>query len=459
MKFTLKFSHRKWLVALALMGAVSPVILPLVPAHAVEPKDVNPKAMEDLKGFFDKAEEGNALFTQKKYAESAAAFAAGNALYVRAMKRDGYVDRLGFTINAGAWPSFRYYGYGQTQNPDVQELPDGKIQGNTGGFHAAILAMWQDAAILSGAQTFPFDSRDANGEPEMTEMSEDHLDSVIRFLYRPAAQFELPVRDDQWKSVLLWSRHAKLILDYAAQKYPAWKTADLNWGTNDGKSQINVDEAIAHMNKNIAEAEPELKDVTAKVRATDPTAYDTIFQSDMGILNEVLAGVNKDGYMKWDWIINLYITKDFMTERRKMYAKMWADDGKTMPPAKIAPLEKKYAAIKAAIEKNAPRWSFPAGKTHDATIEARSKSAINFFVPGATVYKTALATDGWGIVKDDNTGLPDYRQRAVMLLIRKPGEKWAWLVMGSYMQDYAGGGTYNSAGKFSPFQGRVQKPS
>ena len=57
MKPTLKFSYRKWLLALALMGAVNS--LPLSKVHAVEPKDINPKAMEDMKVFFDKAEEGN----------------------------------------------------------------------------------------------------------------------------------------------------------------------------------------------------------------------------------------------------------------------------------------------------------------------------------------------------------------------------------------------------------------
>ncbi len=37
----------------------------------------------------------------------------------------------------------------------------------------------------------------------------------------------------------------------------------------------------------------------------------------------------------------------------------------------------------------------------------------------------------------------------MLALLKIPGQKWPWLVLGSYDQSYAGGGTYNPGGTFS----------
>jgi hypothetical protein len=96
------------------------------------------------------------------------------------------------------------------------------------------------------------------------------------------------------------------------------------------------------------------------------------------------------------------------------------------------------AELNSVIDGNAPRWQFPAGKPGNAAIETRVASAVRTSFPGATVIKTALDDTDWTIRKND-LGLPRYRTRDVLVLVKLPGQKWPWLILGPYEQDYAGG--------------------
>jgi hypothetical protein len=41
--------------------------------------------------------------------------------------------------------------------------------------------------------------------------------------------------------------------------------------------------------------------------------------------------------------------------------------------------------------------------------------------------------------------------------VKLPGQKWPWLILGPYEQDYAEGGIYNSGGTFNRYsQARIQ---
>jgi hypothetical protein len=120
-----------------------------------------------------------------------------------------------------------------------------------------------------------------------------------------------------------------------------------------------------------------------------------------------------------------------------------------MPADKLKPIENKIAELKSTIDKNAPRWRFPTGKPHNAAIEARAKNGVKAKFPGATIVKTALDGPDWMIEKND-LGIPRYRHREVLVLAKIPGQKWPWLISGYFEQDYSGGGTYDSGGRFAP---------
>ena len=440
----------RWLCALALFSIVASR-----PALAVEPSEIQPKALADLEIFGDKTSEGIKAFGQKKYAEAAALLAEGNAAYQRAARRDNNIEQL--TLTTDGDPAFTYYGYHRDYNGNfaLGITDKGQLQGSVGSFVRAANTLWQDAAILGGADKFPLGgSSGLYGDPTMVVNDQDHLDSAIRSLLQGPASATLPVRDEEWEGVVLRSRRAKLIVEYALQKYPAWKTEELQW--KDGE-MLTGDAILADLNARLAAAEPEWKDAATHLEAAEPNGFGAGLQADLENLDGVLKGINRDGYLPWDYFNPLFNTKDFVSQRRKIYAQSWTNQGKTMPAAKFKPLEDKVAAIEAAAAKNAARLAFPTGKPHDAAIEARVKSAMKSIFPNATVLKIALESDGWGIVKDE-AQLPQYRQRAVLVLLKKPGEKWAWLISGNYIQDYAGGGTYNSAGKFMlGISARLQK--
>ena len=119
-----------------------------------------------------------------------------------------------------------------------------------------------------------------------------------------------------------------------------------------------------------------------------------------------------------------------------------------MPADAMKPLEDKVAALKAEMDRGAARWKFPAGKPKNATFEAKVAAGVKSRIPGAVVLKTALNTSDWSIAKND-LGIPRYRTRHVLVLVKVPGQARPWLVMGNFDQTYSGGGTYNAGGSFT----------
>jgi hypothetical protein len=313
--------------------------------------------------------------------------------------------------------------------------------------HNATNDMWGDASILSGAAKGPLTG--AFNDPPIVDYDDEHFNSVASALYGPVSTFKLPVPDDEWRDVVLWSRRAQLVISYLLQKYPEWQTSTHEWSRDNNKLQHTGNEALADINAKLAEAEPEYKKLADDFKKAEPADAAATIGEEVSTLNQAIAGVKRNGWLDWVLARDLFITKDYLSERRPRIAILYTRDGKTMPEGRLKPMEDKIAELKKVVDSNAPRWKFPAGKPHNAAIETRAKSAVKVKFPGATILKTALDDNDWRIEKNE-FGLPRYRALDVLVLAKIPGQKWPWLIRGSFEQTYSGGGTYNAGGSFAP---------
>ncbi|MCC2669618.1 MAG: hypothetical protein K0Q72_2089, partial [Armatimonadetes bacterium] len=369
------------------------------------------------------------------------------ALYQRAGRRDEGASSSKVLLKPDTFPALRRFGYGMGPNASLTENPTGALEGTAAGFHAAVIHMWQDASILGNVEKGPVAG--AFDDPPLVELTEDQVDSIIATLYGPVSTFELPVRDDEWKQVVLWSRRAHLIVEHALQKYPEWKGSKRRWSRNNNKLDLTGAEALADVKAKLAEAEPEYEKLVADFKKAEPKGVSDAVQEDVETLGRAIAGVKQSGWVDWVLARDLYISKDYLAVRSKRIVPLYTAQGKAMPADRIKPIQEKADELKSTIEQQASRWKFPAGKPRDAAIEARAASAVKAKFPGATIIKTALDGTDWTIVKND-LGLPRYRTRSVLVLTQIPGQKWPWLILGSFDQTYSGGGTYNPGGTFAP---------
>jgi hypothetical protein len=410
-------------------------------------ENINPRAVEDLKVFLQKFEEGDTLFNQKKYADAAAALAAGHASYQRAERRDSSSGSYKISLKAGTYPALRYYGYGFGSIASLDLSVTDAIEGSAAGLHSALIYMWQDASILGNLDKAPLAG--ALNDPPLVELSEDQLNSIVSTIYGPVSLLELPVKDDEWTDVVLWSRRAQLIVEYALQKYPEWKSSKRPWSRSNKNLDATGDEALADIKAKLAEGEPEYKKLVTDFKNAEPKGVADTLKEELDALNKHIAGVKSNGWLDWVAARDLFITKDYVDVKKKRFVPLYTNEGKTMPADKLKPLEDKVAELKSAVEQNASRWKFPAGKPRDAAIEARAAAGVKAKFPGATVLKTALDEADWRILKND-LGIPRYRTKDVLVLVQIPGQKHPWLIMGGFDQTYSGGGTFNSGGTFAP---------
>src|SRR5687767_10000067 len=288
----------------------------------------NARAVEDIKAFLAKSEEGDALFQQKKYAEAATALAAGHESFLRAQRREQEIGRLDVLLKPGQFPALRYYGYGFGSIASLSETPAGAIKGSAAGLHTAIGKMWQDSAILSGAAQVP---NTFFSDAPMSEMTEDRLNSLMSELYGPVSTFKLPVPDNEWRDVVLWSRRALLMMEYALQKYPEWKTGTRSWSRNNNKLQHTGNEALADVKALLAEAEPEYAKIASDAKNAAPRGAKDWIGYKIEDLDKAIAGVKQNGWLGWNLARDIFISKDYVAGIRKNVAKMYAEEGKQMP--------------------------------------------------------------------------------------------------------------------------------
>lgn len=409
----------------------------------------NTRATEDMKSFVARFEEADTLFNQKKYAEAAVALSASHELYQRADRRDSDSGRMNITIQPGKFSALRYFGYGFGSNASLTEAPTGAVDGSADGLHSAMLGMWQDAAILAGAKMFP--RAGAFSDPSMVEMTEENLDSVVSSLYGPVSTFKLPVPDEEWRDVMLWSRRAKLIVEFALEKYPEWKTGTREWSQDNNKLQHSGNEALADIKAKLSEAEPEYAKLRSDFMNAAPKRAKEWLEIICGNLDGAIAGAKKNGWVDWVLARDLFITKDFLSEKRKNLALLYTQEGKQMPDDALKPIEERVASLKSAMNDGAAKWKTPADKVQNATIENKVASSVKARFQGATVIKTAMDSNEWIIAKND-IGIPEHRSIGVLTLVKIPGQTHAWLIFSYLRQTYAGGGTYSSSGT-------VQSPS
>jgi hypothetical protein len=399
------------------------------------------RAVQEVKAFFAKFEEGDGLFHQKNYAQAATALAAAHDLYQRAERRDAEVGRTDLAIKQGKFPALRFYGYGFGPNASLSMTPSGEITGSAAGFHAAMGQMWQDACILSGADKMPLA---AFSDAPMVDVTEEQVNSLMSTLYGPVSAFKLPVPDDEWRDVVFWSRRAKLMVEYALQKYPEWKTGTRGWSRDNNKLQHTGNEALADINAKLAEAEPEYAKIASDFKSAAPKRVGEWIGYKIEDIDKAIAGVKNNGWVAWPLARDLFITKDYIAGIRKAVAPMYAEEGKTMPPDALKPLEDKVASLKNLMASSASKWKFPAGKKN-AALEAKVAAAIKSRIPGAAILKTALDSGEWIITKNE-LDIPKYRSMGVLVLAKVPGQAQPWLFFGYVRQTYSGGGTYNSGG-------------
>jgi hypothetical protein len=307
--------------------------------------------------------------------------------------------------------------------------------------------MWQDAAILSGADKAPFSG--ALNDPPIVEVTEEQLNRVVSSLYGPVSTFKLPVRDDEWRDVVLWSRRALLMVEYALQKYPEWKTGTREWSNDNNKLQHTGNEALADIKAKLAEAEPEYAKLTSDFKNAAPKRVKDWLGYKIEDLDKAIAGAKKNGWVEWTLARDIFITKDYVSGLRNAVAPMYAEEGKAMPADAMKPIEDKVAALKSAMSEGATKWKMPSGKPHNATIEAKAAASVKSRFPGATILKTAMDGSEWIITKND-LGIPRYRSLGVLVLAKIPGQSSPWLVFAYFRQTYTGGGTYSSGGTVEP---------
>jgi hypothetical protein len=422
-------------------------VLALFVGMATAQDRYSPRAMEDIKSFLAKAEEGDGLFNQKKYAQAAAALAAAQESYLRAQRREAEIGYYKISLKPGTFPALRYYGYGFGPNPNLEEKPTGAIEGSAANLQSVVTEMWQDAAILGGLDKFPVAG--ALSEPPMVEMSEESLNSVMESLFGPVSRFTLPVPDREWGEVVFCSRRALLVMEYALEKYPQWKTGTHEWGKVGDSFQHTGNAALADVKAKLAEAEPEYAKIVSDAKNAAPSGAKDWIGYKVDDINNAIAGVKKNGYMQWGLARDIFITKDYVSGIRKSVASMYEKDGKSMPADALKPLEDKIAELKSAIDQGASRWKFPSGNAHNPTIEAKVAASLKSRFPGATVLKTALDSSEWIITKNE-LDIPRYRSLGVLALVKIPGQSQPWQIFGYYRQTYTGGGTYSSGGSVEP---------
>ncbi|HRK22568.1 MAG TPA: hypothetical protein PLX06_12200 [Fimbriimonadaceae bacterium] len=429
------------------------VLLFVGTAVAFGQQGYNARAVEDIKAFLSKSEEGDALFQQKKFAEAADALAAGHESFLRAQRREPEIGRYDIVLKPGQFPALRYYGYGFGSIASLSETPAGEIKGSAAGLNRATGQMWQDAAILSGAEQVP---NTFFSDAPLSEMTEERLNSYMSELYGPVSTFKLPVPDDEWRNVVLWSRRALLMMEYALQKYPEWKSGTRSWSRNNNKLQHTGDEALADVKALLAEAEPEYAKVVADAKSAAPKWATDWIALKAEDLDKAIAGVKQNGWLAWNMARDIFIDKDYLSDMRKAVAKIYSDEGKTMPADALKELEDRVATLKSTMQSGAAKWKFPAGKPKNAAIEARATASVKARFSGATILKSALDSGQWIITKND-LDIPRYRSMGVLVLAKIPGQSSPWLIFGYLRQTYSGGGTYAAGGTFQePNEIRMQ---
>ena len=400
--------------------------------------NANSRAKDELNAFVKKVEEGDALFNQKKYAEAASALAAAHALYLRANRRDENIGGSWLTIAPQTFPALRFYGYLKGPEGSLKGVMADTIKETYAVLHNAAIVMWRDASILSNADKGPLSY--AFSDPPMEELTEERLLSVAEELYRDIRRVELPVPDREWRDVVVAGRRAQLIIGYLLQKYPAWRSNQINW-----IGQPTGNEVLADIKKKLAEAEPEYQQLVAtpvvKDCSSDPVTnvHLTDLEKTRKEAEEFRPGLRDYYVSELSDRKNIYLEAALSPSRRKDWLGRSDEDFvKCMTPA--------LDGLAAVARKTLPGYTGPAGYTLGTPAEKKALlSAIND-IAQAKVLKVGIKQANW-LIEKNSFDIPTARYKHGVIWAQYPNhdDGFCRIFWVNIKQDYAGGGTYGAS--------------
>jgi hypothetical protein len=404
-------------------------------ASMVRAQDANSRAQQELNDFVKKVEEGDTLFNEKKYAEAAAALAAAHALYLRATRRDDSIGGSFLTIAPQTFSAMRFYGFLKGPDGSLKGVMADTIKATAAVLHNASILMWRDASILSNAAQGPLAY--AFSDPPMEDLTEDRLLSVADELYGVIRRTELPVRDDEWRDVVVAGRHAQLIMEHLLRKYPAWRSNQINW-----IGQPTGNQVLAEIKKKLDEAETEYKTLvsTPVVKDCRRDAVTNVHLTDLEKTRKEAEGFTpgaRDYYVSTlNDRKNLYLEAALSPSARKEWLGQWPADF-------VQCLEPALEGLAAVARKTLPGYTGPQGYTFGTPAEKQALlSAVND-IAQAKVLKVGIQEANW-LIDKNNLGIPTARYKHGVIWAQYPNrdDGFCRIFWVNLKQDYAGGGTY-----------------
>ena len=398
----------------------------------------NSRAKDELNAFVKKVEEGDTLFKQKKYAEAAAALAAAHALYQRANRRDENIGGSWLTIAPQTFPALRFYGY--IKGPDGSlkgEMADA-IKPTAAVLHNASLVMWRDASILSNAATGPLST--AFSDPPMEELTEDRLLSIADELYGVIRRVELPVSDGEWRDVVVAGRHAQLIMEYLLQKYPAWRSKEINW-----IGQPTGNQVLAEIKKKLAEAESEYKGLVAT-----PVVKDCSSDAVTNVHLTDLEKTRKEAEEFRPGLRDYYVSTLSDRKNRYLEAALSPSERKEWlggsPEDFVKCLNPALDGLAAVARKTLPGYTGPSGYALGTPAENKALFGAIDDIAQAKVLKVGIKEPNW-LIDKNSLGIPTARYKHGVIWAQYPNrdDGFCRVFWVNIKQDYAGGGTYGAS--------------
>lgn len=167
----------------------------------------------------------------------------------------------------------------------------------------------------------------------------------------------------------------------------------------------------------------------------------TIAAHRMKELKEVATNPEKnDGYLT-NWIVGALSDPDEVKKQLTEEARPWfAIVGKEIPGGFFGPVDTLVQEAVAAIDRTAPKWTYPDDRFHDARIEGVVHAQM---AAGVRVLRTSMLSEGWTITKN-GLGIVIDRYRGGHVLFKMPKLTWCSLREFTYVEQA------NNAGGFLP---------
>jgi len=398
----------------------------------------NSRAKDELNAFVKKVEEGDTLFQQKKYAEATAALAAAHALYLRANRRDENIGGSWLTIAPQTFPAMRFYGYLKGPEGSLKGEMADPIKETAAVLHNAAIVLWRDASILSNAATGPLST--AFSDPSMDELTEERLLSIAEELYREIRRVELPVPDREWRDVVLAGRRAQLIMEHLLQKYPAWRSKQINW-----IGQPTGNEVLADIKKKLAEAEPEYKALVAT-----PAVKDCRSDPVTNVHLTDLEKTRKEAEEFSPGLRDYYVSTLSDRKNRYLEAALSPSERKEWlggsPEDFVKCLNPALDGLAAVARKTLPGYTGPAGYALGTPAEKKALMGAIDDIAQAKVLKIGIKEADW-LIDKNSLGIPTARYKHGVIWAQYPNrdDGFCRVFWVNIKQDYAGGGTYGAS--------------